>query len=89
VYWTDGYGDARIEVPRVRYEPADDRLGKTSAAIRARVEAARERQRRTVACVVGAESIRPAHLAGAIPYLSGQMLQGVDLTNLLCEPIRP
>jgi hypothetical protein len=36
----------RVEVPRVEYEKlSDDRLGEPSAAIRARVEAARERQR--------------------------------------------
>jgi magnesium chelatase family protein len=38
--------DIHIEVPRVEYEKlADDRLGEPSAAIQARVEAARERQR--------------------------------------------
>ena len=37
--------DIHIEVPRVEYEKlSDDRLGEPSAAIRARVEAARERQ---------------------------------------------
>jgi len=36
-----------IDVPRVEYEKlSDDRLGESSAAIQARVEAARERQRR-------------------------------------------
>jgi magnesium chelatase family protein len=35
--------DIHIEVPRVEYEKlADDRLGETSAAIRARVQAERE-----------------------------------------------
>ena len=35
----------RMEVPRVEYEKlSDDRLGETSAAIRARVKAACERQ---------------------------------------------
>lgn len=39
--------DIHIEVPRVEYEKlSDDRLGEPSAAIRQRVEAARERQRR-------------------------------------------
>jgi magnesium chelatase family protein len=39
--------DIHLEVPRVEYEKlTDDRLGEPSAAIRARVEAARERQRR-------------------------------------------
>jgi Magnesium chelatase, subunit ChlI C-terminal len=39
--------EIHIEVPRVEYEKlSDDRLGETSAAIRTRVEAARERQRR-------------------------------------------
>jgi magnesium chelatase family protein len=38
--------DIHIEVPRVEYEKlSDDRLGEPSVAIRARVEAARERQR--------------------------------------------
>ena len=39
--------DIHIEVPRVEYEKlSDDRLGEPSAALRERVEAARERQRR-------------------------------------------
>jgi magnesium chelatase family protein len=39
--------DIHVEVPRVEYEKlSDDRLGEPSAAIRQRVEAARERQRR-------------------------------------------
>ena len=39
--------DIHIEVPRVEYEKlSDDRLGEPSSAIRERVEAARERQRR-------------------------------------------
>jgi magnesium chelatase family protein len=39
--------DIHIEVPRVEYEKlSDERLGEPSAAIRERVEAARERQRR-------------------------------------------
>ncbi|HLF87770.1 MAG TPA: magnesium chelatase, partial [Anaerolineales bacterium] len=38
--------DIHIEVPRVAYEKlSDNRLGESSADIRARVEAARERQR--------------------------------------------
>ena len=38
--------DIHIEVPRVEYEKlSDDRLGEPSAAIRDRVETARERQR--------------------------------------------
>ena len=38
--------DIHIEVPRVEYEKlSDDRLGEPSAAIRGRVEGARERQR--------------------------------------------
>jgi len=42
--------DIHVEVPRVEYEKlADDRLGEPSAAIRARVEAARERQRQRFA----------------------------------------
>jgi magnesium chelatase family protein len=39
--------DIHVEVPRVEYEKLfDDRLGEPSAAIRQRVESARERQRR-------------------------------------------
>ena len=39
--------DIHIEVPRVEYEKlSDERLGEPSAAIRERVEAARERQQR-------------------------------------------
>jgi magnesium chelatase family protein len=39
--------DIHIDVPRVEYEKlSDDRVGEPSAAIRQRVEAARERQRR-------------------------------------------
>ncbi|HNS52628.1 MAG TPA: YifB family Mg chelatase-like AAA ATPase [Anaerolineae bacterium] len=42
--------DIHIEVPRVEYERlSDDRLGEPSAAIRARVEGARERQSRRFA----------------------------------------
>jgi magnesium chelatase family protein len=38
--------DSHVEVPRVDYQKlSDDRLGEPSAAIRIRVEAARERQR--------------------------------------------
>jgi len=38
--------DIHVDVPRVEYEKlSDDRVGESSAAIRARVEAARERQR--------------------------------------------
>ena len=38
--------DIHIEVPRIEYEKlSDDRLGEPSAAIQARVEAARQRQR--------------------------------------------
>jgi len=42
--------DIHIEVPRVQYEKlSDDRMGEPSSAIRARVEAARERQRQRFA----------------------------------------
>jgi magnesium chelatase family protein len=42
--------DIHIEVPRVDYDKlSDDRLGEPSAAIRARVEAARQRQRQRFA----------------------------------------
>ncbi|MBN1316478.1 MAG: hypothetical protein JXA42_13465 [Anaerolineales bacterium] len=37
--------DIHVEVPRVEYKLADDRKGEPSSAIRARVEAARQRQR--------------------------------------------
>ncbi len=42
--------DIHVEVPRVEYDKlTDDRLGEPSAAIRERVEAARERQRQRFA----------------------------------------
>jgi magnesium chelatase family protein len=42
--------DIHIEVPSVKYEKlCDDRLGEPSAALRERVEAARQRQRRRFA----------------------------------------
>ncbi len=42
--------DIHLEVPRVEYEKlSDDRLGEPSEAIRQRVEAARERQRKRLA----------------------------------------
>jgi len=42
--------DIHVEVPRVKYDKlADDRLGEPSADVRARVEAARERQRQRFA----------------------------------------
>src|SRR5512142_1114217 len=42
--------DIHVEVPRVDYQKlSDDRLGEPSSAIRARVEAARERQRQRFA----------------------------------------
>ena len=48
--WSD---NIHIEVPRVEYEKlSDDRLGEPPAAIQARVEAARERQRRVYDCVL-------------------------------------
>jgi len=48
--------DIHIEVPRVEYEKlSDDRLGEPSAAIQARVEAARQRQRERFG--VGAKQI--------------------------------
>jgi magnesium chelatase family protein len=44
--------DIHVEVPRVEYEKlSDNRAGETSHAIRARVEAARRRQRERVAGV--------------------------------------
>jgi magnesium chelatase family protein len=44
--------DIHVEVPRVEYEKlTDERLGEPSAAIRARIEAARERQRQHFAGV--------------------------------------
>jgi magnesium chelatase family protein len=46
--------DIHVEVPRVEYEKlSDKRAGETSAAIRARVEAARKRQRERFAHVEG------------------------------------
>ncbi len=53
--------DIHIEVPRVEYEKlSDNRLGEPSAAIQARVEAARQRQReRFAAGAVGAKHLNP------------------------------
>ncbi len=52
-----------VEVPRVDYEKlSSDRLGETSAAVRKRVEAARERQRARFAetsLVANADSVQP------------------------------
>ena len=46
--------DIHVEVPRVEYDKlTDDRLGEPSARIRARVEAARERQRERFAGATG------------------------------------
>lgn len=51
--------DIHVEVPRVEYEKlAQTRPGESSAAVRARVEAARERQRRRFAAL-SAETDRP------------------------------
>jgi magnesium chelatase family protein len=51
--------DIHIEVPRVEYEKlSDNRLGEPSAAIQARVEAARQRQRERFA-------VGPSHTEGA------------------------
>jgi magnesium chelatase family protein len=53
--------DIHIEVPRVEYEKlSDDRMGEPSAAIQARVEAARQRQReRFDVGAVGAKELIP------------------------------
>jgi predicted ATPase with chaperone activity len=60
--------DIRVEVSPVEFErPGDDPLRETAATIRARLEAARERQR-TVTYVAGMERSRPAHLAETIQY---------------------
>jgi magnesium chelatase family protein len=53
--------DIHIEVPRVEYEKlSDDRLGEPSAAIRARVEAAAERQRQRFEGLSGMRTIADA-----------------------------
>lgn len=58
--------DIHVEVPRVEYEKlADNRLGETSHAIRARVEAARNRQRERFKGVEGVSTnaeMRPAEI---------------------------
>ena len=58
--------DIYVEVPRVEYEKlSDNRLGETSAAIRARVEAAREMQRERFQDVRGVTcnaEMRPAEI---------------------------
>ena len=58
--------DIHVEVPRVEYEKlSDKRLGELSAAIRARVEAARNRQRERFKGVEGVScngEMRPAEI---------------------------
>ena len=58
--------DIHVEVPRVEYEKlADTRLGEPSSAIRARVEAARKRQRESFKAVEGVScnaEMRPAEI---------------------------
>ncbi|HET9464646.1 MAG TPA: YifB family Mg chelatase-like AAA ATPase [Gemmatimonadales bacterium] len=58
--------DIHVEVPRVEYEKlSDNRAGETSAAIRARVEAARRRQRERFAHTEGVtcnSEMRPAEI---------------------------
>jgi magnesium chelatase family protein len=61
----------RIEVPRVDYDKlASDRLGEPSAEVRARVEAARQRQRKRfsdtpMACNADTPALAPERSAGA------------------------
>jgi magnesium chelatase family protein len=58
--------DIHVEVPRVEYDKlADDRLGEPSAAIRERVEDAREGQRERFAGVMGDTSGRLTLLCNA------------------------
>jgi magnesium chelatase family protein len=55
--------DIHVEVPRVEYEKlADDRLGESSASVRGRVEAARDRQRERFAgtAIVSNADMQPA-----------------------------
>ena len=58
--------DIHVEVPRVEYEKlSDNRLGEPSSAIRARVEAARKRQRERFKAVQGVScnaEMRPAEV---------------------------
>jgi magnesium chelatase family protein len=57
--------DVHIELPRVEYEKlADDCLGECSAAVRARVEAARERQWQRMAAtpLAGNADMGPAEI---------------------------
>jgi magnesium chelatase family protein len=50
--------DIHVEVPRVEYEKlSESRLGESSATVRARVEAARQRQHARFG--VGADGVRP------------------------------
>ena len=57
--------DIHIEVPRVDYEKlSDSRTGEPSEAVRQRVEAARERQRRRF--TVGADGVRPDGIGDGI-----------------------
>jgi len=60
--------DIHIEVPRVDYEKlSDQRLGEPSEAIQARVEAARERQRKRFAANGNEDGTNPSHNADMRP----------------------
>jgi magnesium chelatase family protein len=72
--------DIHVEVPRVEYQKlSDDRFGEASADIRARVEAARHRQRERFDAHVGAE--KPASERSGDGKGLGRARPAVILTN--------
>jgi magnesium chelatase family protein len=75
--------DIHIEVPRVEYDKlSEDRLGEPSAAVQARVEAARQRQR--VRFGVGATHASPIHCnAGMRPAQVRENCQLDETSNSL------
>ena len=68
--------DIHVEVPRVDYQKlSDDRLGEASAAIRTRVEAARERQRQRFAA---------GQVVNAAKVGAGRAASKFDALNVVC-----
>ena len=78
--------DIHIEVPRVDYEKlSDDRLGEPSASVQARVEVARERQRKRFER--SNHSSGDQELAGALMAGNSQVQDksGVHISKILCN----
>ena len=74
--------DIHIEVPRVQYEKlSDGRLGESSADIRARVEAARERQR---ARFNGKEGEKPTDILSNADMRPAEVRKFCKLDVALC-----